>query len=105
MATVRTSKLAGIKDGGKLADMEQYDQAAELLKEALDKIQAAGIDSNVVAPLLADFALMAGVVMFGAEGGDALIERMRKQMTALEEGCCGPAAQFLMLRTDRLTIQ
>jgi len=80
--------------------IDPYDQAAEILKEALLKMKASQIPDYEVPPVLADFALMIGVALLGSRGGEALIARMREELAAARHGDRGEKAQRCALRGE-----
>lgn len=58
-----------------------YDQAASLLKSALETMKDVEIPDHEVPPVLTDFAVWMALRLANTPGGEALVERMRGEVT------------------------
>src|SRR5712671_1844803 len=58
-----------------------YDRGAELVKFAMEEMHAQSVPDTEVPPLLADFSIWAALRLGGTAGGEAILERMRHEVT------------------------
>ncbi len=62
-------------------DTKNYDQVAEIVKAALSTIRNLNLPDQEIPPVLADFSIWAALRMQGTPGGQAILERIRHEVT------------------------
>lgn len=58
-----------------------YDQAAEMIKAAMETMKDVGVPDHEVPPPLADFAIWTALRLGGTPGGEAILHRIRTEVT------------------------
>ncbi len=65
---------------------DKYGRAFYILTEAFQEMTAEGITKQEAIPALVDFAITVGLIVGGAEAGDAICDKVRERVAEWKAG-------------------